>query len=154
MHFITFSCDDRKPYLASPHSKQVFEATLERTRARHNARVYGYVLMPEHVHLLLNETFDISLAMFLKSVKQETSRQLKGTHARFWLPRYFDFNVQTPDKFYEKLQYIHRNPVTRGLVANPADYPWSSYNHYATGHRGTIEVESDRTARLRTTTLP
>lgn len=75
--------------------------------------------MREHVHLPLNESFDISLAMFLKSVKQETSRQRRGNRNRFWLPRHFDFNVKTPDKFYEKLQYIHRNPVIRGLVTNP-----------------------------------
>jgi putative transposase len=105
--------------------------------------------MPEHVHLLMNETFHISLAMFLKSLKQETSRLLKGSRDRFWQPRYYDFNVYTPYKFSEKIQYIHRNPVTRGLVARPEDYPWSSYNHYATGNRFTVEIESEWPASRR-----
>jgi putative transposase len=47
------------------------------------------------------------------------------------------------------IRYIHRNPVKRGLVASPGDYQWSSFNHYATGVRGAVEIESEWTARLR-----
>ncbi len=64
-HFITFSCYGRLPYLADPAVKATVEQVLERTRSRHNARVYAYVLMPEYIHLLINESFNISLAMFL-----------------------------------------------------------------------------------------
>jgi len=49
----------------------------------------------------------------------------------------------------EVIRYIHRNPVKRGLVASRGDYQWGSFNHYATGIRGTIEIESEWTARLR-----
>jgi putative transposase len=70
-HYITFSCYHRLPYLAEPGPKRTVEEILERTRSRHNARIYAYVLMPEHVHLLINEFFAIPLAMFLKSFKQE-----------------------------------------------------------------------------------
>ena len=148
-HFITFSCYRRLPYLADPAAKTAVEQVLERTRARHNARIYAYVLMPEHVHLLINETFNVTLATFLKSLKQETSRQLKAGRDHFWQARYYDFNVFTPDKFSEKLQYIHRNPVTRGLVARPEDYPWSSFNHYRTGNPGTVQIESEWLAAAR-----
>jgi putative transposase len=47
------------------------------------------------------------------------------------------------------IRYIHRNPVKRGLVASPGEYRWSSFNHYATGIRGVVEIESEWTARLR-----
>ncbi len=143
LHFITFSCHDRRPYLADPASKNLIEQILERTRARPQARIYAYVLMPEHVHLVINEPPEILLALFLKSLKQETSRQLKGTRTHFWLPRYYDFSVRTPDKRSEKIRYIHRNPVARGLVSAPELYQWSSYNHYATGERGVVEIESE-----------
>jgi putative transposase len=56
LHFITFSCFHRCPYLATSETKSVFEAILEQTRSRHNARVYAYVLMPAHVHLLRQPT--------------------------------------------------------------------------------------------------
>ena len=152
-HFITFSCHCRRPYLADPASKSTVEEILERTRARHNARIYAYVLMPEHVHLLINETFDISLAMFLKSFKQESSRKLKGTRDQVWQPRYYDFNVRTPEKFSEKVQYIHRNPVSRGLAAAPELYAWSSYRHYATGEQGPVSIESEWAASRKSSRL-
>ena len=60
------------------------QAVLEQTRARHDARVYAYVLMPEHVHLLVNEPPQILLAQFLKVVKQMTSRKLRGERKKFW----------------------------------------------------------------------
>ena len=55
LHFITFSCFHRLPYLSSPEPKTLTEQILEQTRARHRARIYGYVLMPEHLHFLINE---------------------------------------------------------------------------------------------------
>ena len=55
----------------------------------------------------------------------------------------------TTGKFVEKVRYIHRNPVTRGLVSKPEDYRWSSFNHYATGKPGPIEIESEWTRRRR-----
>jgi hypothetical protein len=54
----------------------------------------------------------------------------------------------------EKLRYIHRNPVRRGLVAKLEDWRWSSFRHYATGLRGTVEIESEWTARERGWQLP
>jgi putative transposase len=67
----------------------------------------------------------------------------------FWQARYYDFNVFTERKHIEKLRYIHRNPVKRGLVERPEDWQWSSFRHYATGERGTVEIESIWTAALR-----
>jgi putative transposase len=98
--------------------------------------------MPEHVHLLLSEPELESLAQTVKVLKQETSKKLKGERERFWHTRYYDFNVFTDGKEIEKLRYIHGNPVTRGLVMNPEDWPWSSYRHYLTGVPGTVEIDS------------
>ena len=67
----------------------------------------------------------------------------------FWQARYYDFNVWSERKFVEKLRYLHRNPVTRGLVAKPENWPWSSFRHYATGEVGTVEIESQWTALRR-----
>src|SRR6266478_6545843 len=114
LHFITFSCYKRQPFL------------------------------------LTNEPATGTLATFLQILKQLTSRQLKSTNQKqLWQRRYYDFNVSSPEKFTEKLQYIHRNPVKRGLVTKPEDYCWSSFNHYATGEPGPVEIESQWTARRR-----
>ena len=60
----------------------------------------------------------------------------------FWQRRYYDRNVRDNDEFIAALKYIHRNPVKRGLVAQPEDWPWSSYRHYALDEHGIVTVES------------
>jgi REP-associated tyrosine transposase len=149
LHFITFSCFHRLPLLGAPQAKDIFEAVLEQTRARHQARIYAYVLMPEHVHLLINEPPMILLAQFLKSLKQMTSRKLKGDRESFWQDRYFDRNIRGEDARSEVIRYIHRNPVKRGLVGSPDEYRWSSFRHYASGESGVVEIESEWSARMR-----
>jgi len=149
LHFITFSCLNRLPFLDAPEPKETVEIILEQTRARHQASVYAYVLMPEHIHLLINEPPSILVAQFLKALKQIVSRKLRGDRPQFWQPRYFDANIRGETARSEVIRYIHRNPVKRGLVASPGDYRWSSFNHYATGIRGAVEIESEWTARLR-----
>jgi hypothetical protein len=82
-------------------------------------------------------------------LKQLVSRRLQQDDHPFWQPRYYDFNVFTQQKWREKLRYLHLNPVTRGLVAAPEDWPWSSYRHWLTGERGTVEIESHWTFKAR-----
>jgi putative transposase len=110
--------------------------------------------MPEHVHLLVNEPPRILLAQLLKAVKQMTSRKLRGSREKFWQDRYYDSNVYGEQARSEVIRYIHRNPVKRGLVTKPEDWPWSSFRHYATGVKGTVEIESQWTAFLRGNQLP
>ena len=148
-HFITFSCYQRSPFLNPPEAKKTFVAALERVRRTYELRVFGYVIMPEHVHLLLSEPQRGTLADAIKSLKQGVSRRLIGEAEHFWLKRYYDFNVRDYDQFLEKLRYIHRNPVKRGLCGSPEDWEWSSFRHYATGLEGYVELESKWTARKR-----
>jgi putative transposase len=150
-HFVTFSCYRRQPFLRTPEAKDAVERVLEQTRRQQGLLIGGYVLMPEHVHLLCNEPVEGTLAGFLQVVKQLSSRELKtADQKQFWQRRYYDFNVSPRgDKYIEKLQYIHRNPVERGLVGRPEEYRWSSFNHHATGEVGAVEIESEWTARRR-----
>ena len=149
-HFITFSCYQRRPLLNSVSAYRVFERELEAVRRRYGFVVAGYVLMPEHVHLLVGEPRVASLSTAIQVLKQQTSRKLKAQgETQFWQRRYYDFNVHNEDKRVEKLKYMHRNPVKRGLVTKPEQWPWSSFLHYATGKEGTVEIESEWTARRR-----
>src|SRR5271170_8489029 len=77
-HFVTFCCYHRRPLFNTPIPKQVFEAALERVRRSFQLCVYGYVIMPEHVHLLLSEPERETLAVVIKSLKQGVSRRLIG----------------------------------------------------------------------------
>jgi putative transposase len=107
--------------------------------------------MPEHVHLLISEPERASLAIALQMLKQVVGQKLgkRNPSQPFWQRRYYDFNVWSDEKRIEKLRYLHRNPVTRGLVAKPEDWKWGSFRHYVSGEEGVLEIESEWTARKR-----
>jgi putative transposase len=150
LHFLTFSCYQRKPKLRTPQACTVLLSALERVRQKYGLCVYGYVVMPEHVHLLVSEPERGTLAAAMQSLKQGVARTLAlRASESFWMERYYDFNVWSESRFVQKLRYIHRNPVTRGLVERPEDWPWSSFRHYLTGEVGPVEIESQWTARKR-----
>jgi putative transposase len=149
-HFITFSCYRRLPLLTRPGGYDIFEAELESTRIQYQFIVAGYVLMPEHVHLLVNEPRLGTLATVLQVLKQKTSKKLKNAEdSQFWQRRYYDFVVPSEAKRIEKLRYMHCNPVERRLSTSPEGWRWSSVRHYATGAIGVVEIESQWTARKR-----
>ncbi|MEP6645209.1 MAG: transposase [Acidobacteriaceae bacterium] len=151
LHFVTFSCYHRQALLADPNARDVFLEILETVRQWYGCWILGYVVMPEHVHLLLSEPERKNLALVLQMLKQMVSRRLLGGSAEspLWQKRYYDFNVWSERKQVEKLKYIHRNPVKRGLVTFPEDWLWSSFRHYLTGEPGVVEIESHWTAALR-----
>lgn len=148
LHFITFSCFNRAALLAAPGSRDIFEQTLERVRRWYGFYVAGYVVMPEHVHLLITEPERGRLSLAIQMLKRNVARELHAPEGGpFWLERYYDFNVWTEKKRIEKLRYMHRNPVERGLAQRPEDWPWSSFRHYVSGVKGSVEIESQWTAR-------
>ena len=151
-HFLTFSCYRRRVYLAAEAPMNLFEDALERVRLRYCFAVAGYIVMPEHVHLLLSEPQRAPLSKAVQALKLSVS--MSSPERPFWQAHYYDFNVFTHAKFVEKLRYIHRNPVRRGLASKPEDWAWSSFRHYQTGIRGTVEIESDWTAAQRGRQLP
>jgi putative transposase len=151
-HFITFSCFHRSQFLGTATVRDLFEDALERTRRKCRFVVAGYVVMPEHVHLLIGEPKRGTVAGAIHALKLSVAR--RRPERPFWLTRYYDFIVHNDEKRVEKLRYMHRNPVVRGLAARPEDWQWSSFRHYASGELGTVEIESQWTAFQRGNQLP
>ena len=138
-HFVTFSCWHRRLNLDSAAARDVFERSLEKMRAKYGFLVIGYVVMPEHVHLLVTEPSGATLATAIQAVKLSVARQ--RPERPFWQARYYDWIVYSEKKRVEKLRYIHRNPVVRGLAAQPEAWAWSSFRHYLTGVVGTVQID-------------
>jgi putative transposase len=102
LHFITFSCYRRQAKLAPLGAYNVFENSLEQARRAYGFGVLGYVVMPEHVHLLIGEPEIASLVTALQALKQSVSRRLALRQPEpFWQARYYDFNVWTDRKRVE-----------------------------------------------------
>ena len=152
LHFVTFSCFHRLPYVGTGVARDLFESALERIRSRYRFAVSGYVAMPEHIHILVGEPLNGLLAGAIQALKLSFAKRRKLSPFR--QARYYDFNVWSAEKVAEKLGYMHRNPVVRGLVTKPEDWPWSSFRHYATGEVGAVEIESSWTAARRGHDLP
>jgi len=146
-HFVTFSCYLRQTFLNDGFLADAFLRSLEKVRLRFRLRVFGYVVMPEHVHLLVSEPEKSTLAHAIQGLKISSSRA--APFSPLWQRRYYDHNVRTHKSFVEKLRYIHRNPVKRGLCATPLEWNWSSCRHYATADLGIVEIESQWTADRR-----
>jgi putative transposase len=141
LHFITCSCYRRQQMLGSPEARNVFLEMLEAVRQKYRFTVVGYVVMPEHFHLLVSEPDQKDLSVVMQVLKQRVSRRLRKDES-FWQKRFYDFNVWTAKKETEKLKYMHRNPVVRGLVTSPELWAWSSFRFYLYGERGIVNVNA------------
>jgi putative transposase len=143
LHFITGSCYHRLPMMGSPERRDLFPQILEDVRQRHRFVVVAYVAMPEHFHLLMSEPEQGDPSVVMKVLKQEFARivhRKTGASDQVWQRRFYDFNVWGERKRVEKLNYIHNNPVKRGLVRTPDAWRWSSFRSYAYGEPGIVRI--------------
>jgi len=159
-HFITFSCYRRLPLLKTGRARDVFAKELSKIRDEMGFQLIGYVVMPEHIHLLMSEPVEGTPSTVLQKLKLRAARKLRrrrrskspaqlrlpfeqsGEPLRaFWQARFYDFNVYTRGKIKEKLDYMHANPVVRGLVEHPKDWPWSSWGSYWGVKPGLIAID-------------
>ncbi len=168
LHFITCSCYRRQPLLGTARRRDLFLKILEQVRQRYQFVVVGYVVMPEHFHLLISEPQERTPSTVMQALKLGFARRVlahlrrrrsaaqpslfEHTPQHIWQPRFYDFNVWTARKRAEKLRYMHQNPVKRGLVASPELWRWSSYRAYALGERGPVRVNEWQVLKLKVRT--
>ena len=165
LHFITCSCYRCQPRLATAKARDRFLAVLEHMRRRYRFVVVGYVVMPEHFHLLISEPQEVTPSRVMQALKLSYTQRVLAPRKRrrpraqaelfetiperIWQPRFYDFNVWSSRKRAEKLRYMHRNPVKRGLVASPELWRWSSYRAYALGETGPLRVNQWQVLKLK-----
>jgi len=158
MHFITCSCLRRAPLLDDPALRTLFLTILEDVRRAYQFVVAAFVVMPEHFHLLVSEPEHDDLSQVMQVLKQRVARRAlserrqSGTavagEQHFWQRRFYDFNVWSAAKHAEKVHYIHKNPVQRGLVAAPDQWMWSSFRAYACGEPGIVVVNAAGSSKM------
>lgn len=147
-HFLTFSCYRRWPLLSKDRTRWMLVESIEEARAKHSFHLWGWVIMPEHVHLLVwprkaGDKMSIILADIKRPVGQKaiawlvehrsrfverlTVRTRTRKYRRFWQagPGQ-DRSINEPRAAHDSLEYIHDNPVQRDLVSHPYDWLWSS----------------------------
>jgi len=160
LHFLTFSCYRRLALLGTVRARNAMVQALREVRLKYGFALVGYVVMPEHVHLLIGESRRGTPSTVVHSLKLRVSKRLRRNTRKaradqrtlpfrdadvklpqFWQRRFYDFNVWSATKRREKVDYMHRNPITRRLVKDPRDWMWSSYSAYS--GKGAVVVEID-----------
>ncbi len=162
-HFITFSTFKRLPLLTKERSCQWMVEALALSRDRNPFELWAWVIMPEHIHIVLHPHQETKIAAILKTMKQSVSKraiiwlkkhspgflptiedvQSKGKKShRFWQRGGgYDRNLRSVRDIHEKINYIHQNPVARGLVSKPFDYSWSSARAWETGSNEPLSID-------------
>ncbi len=163
-HHLTFSCFKLQPFLKDDSICRALADVIIKSKEKYGFHLWAYVFMPEHVHLLIWPTeTDYSTSLFLKSIKGPVSRKVIG-HVRnnkpdklhlfesgqkkeayhFWIPGGgYDRNLTSVRDLIIKVEYIHGNPVRRGLVDNPLDWKWSSAREWFEPGSGPVQIDRD-----------
>jgi len=150
VRFVTFCTHDRLPLLTNWFSRNIVINELDQSRQANRFKLLAYVIMPEHIHLVFLPRIEEDVGRMIGKLKLDISTQLltplidsrhplaskltvtrNGLHRRvFWQRRCFDHNCRNEKSIFAKMNYCHRNPVTRGLVINAEDWIWSSCRFY------------------------
>ncbi len=119
--FVTTNTKSRRPVFANPAYASEAIDLLYRLQGLHPFFIFGFVIMPDHCHFLVNVPAPYGISKLMNAYKTGLTFDL-GI-GPFWQPR---FHVISPDNCGETLRYIHQNPVRAGLASSPEAYPWSS----------------------------
>jgi len=163
-HSLTFSCFRRQRFLSRDRSREWLVAAVQRALEKHKYHLWAYVIMPEHVHLLVWPTVeDYKISTFLQSVKTSVSRRAVAfakSNAPWFLSRMLDRqpngdesyrfwqrggghdrNITEPRTAWAEIDYYHFNPVRRNLCVRPEDWSWSSAGDYAGIRHGPLTID-------------
>ena len=166
LYYLTMVAQDRLPLFGQPSFVIPLIDSLNYYRHQYDFRLLGYVIMPDHVHLIIWPQGHGSISEIMRDFKKYTAVRLirqasvEGRDAwlaafahagvktgrsknKVWQDGFWDKIVYTEKFLRQKLNYIHRNPCRTGLVASPGEYPYSSYRNYAVGDNSLIEIDMD-----------
>ena len=163
IHHLTFSTFGRQPFLSGRLAPLWFLDSLRKAREACPFHLFSYVIMPEHVHIVLQPLPGVTMRRVLWMLKRPVTahalawvrrrrpdflrrtadRQPSGELTyRFWQRGGgYDRNLRSAKDVYEKIAYNHDNPVRRGLVARPEDWPWSSAREWITREPGPVPID-------------
>ena len=168
LHYLTANIYRRARIFDSDRFKLKFVQTLGDLREELGFKIVGYVLTPEHCHLLIwpndlanpseimqklsERTANLILRTLRRNLAHPWCRKMLSqfhlpltvhhhAHYRVWQRGGYDMNIWSDKKRLEKLDYMHNNPVQRGLVSQPGDWPWSSWRFYYLEDRSVLSMD-------------
>jgi putative transposase len=161
VRFITFCTHRRLPILTINRYRSIVAQSIDDVRKETGFRLFGYVIMPEHVHLVMLPADNMEVGRTVGEIKRRSAKKVhklikssgtclikKLTITRdgrekfvLWQRRCYDHNCRSEESVWKKVMYCHNNPVTRGLVNDPGKWKWSSHNWYQGDQNEAIEID-------------
>ena len=173
VHFWTISCYRRLPFFMHEAVRAIVVEGLGMMKARFGICLIGYVVMPDHMHVIVyphaqGADHPVPISRLLHAFKKHVGFHGKGIlrnlwreHGRLWTrglnewahgalgaqsiwtTRGHDFNIDRHETLLTKLDYCHKNPITRGLAERAEDWPWSSFRYYEMGDDSVLSMDWD-----------
>lgn len=131
--FLTTVTKDRIEKFRDPKNCKILLVTIEYFKLILDYRLYGFCIMPEHLHLIIHPFGKYDFSYIMKMLKGGFARKINkinGGEGKIWQKGFYDECILDTLTLIKKLEYIHNNPMKAGLVNSPEEYPYSSYNHY------------------------
>ncbi len=124
-----------------------FLSLIKEAKEKYGCRLYAYVLMPNHIHLLLESPQSSeNLAKYIKLLAQKYSQHINKAHKRtgtLWEGKFKSSPISTDNYLLACSRYIEMNPVRANMVKDPKDYVWSSYRYKIGQTEGAVLLDSD-----------
>jgi putative transposase len=127
---------------------QCLARSLAKMREKHGFLLTAWVFLPDHWHAIIYPWYPLTISTVLKAVKVSSMVPInvgRGARGELWQGRFFDRALRTVKEYHETVDYIHLNPVRRGLAKRAEDWKWSSTQEYA----GISGEEQERRCGLR-----
>jgi putative transposase len=143
-YFITTVVKDRKKLLLDEGICSLILDDLEFYRKKYQFELLAYVIMPDHLHLLLSLTGDGNISKVMHDFKSHAAQEINKTlkkESAFWQEGFYDHIIRDERDFRKRIDYIHKNPLTAGLVKDVSDFKFSSFRNYYLGDDSVIKID-------------
>ncbi len=125
-YFVTICCRNKEPLYEAVERRDLVQQILREASKRTGVELAAYTILPNHMHVIYSAGM-VGLPDFIKEFKSRTAVEFKRRFSERspWQFRYFDHKLRSEESLRQKCLYVWANPVRRGLVSKPEDYPWS-----------------------------
>lgn len=138
--------NNREPCFFAEDDYRFYLDRLARALKRYQVKLHAYVLMTNHVHLLMTPADESGISKVMSLLGQHYVQYINRTYRRsgtLWEGRHKSSLIQTEEYLLLCYRYIELNPVRAGMVESPQDYPWSSYRHHAWGEKSLLVADHE-----------
>lgn len=144
IHHVISRGNDRQPLFINSADFEFYLSLLNEARKAFPIHIYNFVLMTNHIHLLVEPLEDGNLSRFMHYVTKEYAKYFNKTYNRtghVFEGRFKSFVVQTERYFFACSRYIDLNAVKAGLATTPDQYPWSGFSFLGKGKKSSLNLD-------------